>query len=183
VTVDPFTHRVQMLSGTFPVSDENKSLHRFTPVDQLAAGSGAATKTCLHEAYGLQIVDGDAVCTDGAACDADATVNDACVFPVGFCLNVDDPDLAGCDNGSNVAEVSIVAKPASAAIAAVAAQVGAALPLTGSSCFFSDGYYVPVKITGSGTKKDGKGKLKVQVTAADGRKDSDTFKLVCHPVP
>ena len=105
------------------------------------------------------------------------------MFPVGFCLNVDDPDLTACDNSSNITDVSITAKPPSAAIAAAAAQVDSALPLTGSSCFFSDGYYVPVKITGSGAKKDGKGKLKVKVTAADGRKDSDSMKLVCHPAP
>jgi hypothetical protein len=183
VTVDPFTGRVQFLSATFPVSDENKSLHRFTPVDQLFAGPGADTKECLHEAYGLQIVDGQGDCVDGAACDGDGVVNDACIFPVGFCLNVDDSALTACDNGSDVTEVAISAKPASAAIAAAAAQVSGALPLTGSSCFFSDGYYVPVKITGSGAKKDGKGKLKIQVTAADGRKDSDTMKLVCHPAP
>jgi hypothetical protein len=183
VTVDPFTRRVQMLSATFPVSDENQSLHRFTPIDQLAAGSGAVSKACLHEAYGLQLVDGEAECTDGAACDSDGVVNDACVFPVGFCLNVDDPDLAACDNSSDITALAISAKPASAAITAAAAQASSALPLTGSSCFFSDGYYVPVKITGSGTKKDGKGKLKVKVAADDGRKDSDTLKLVCHPAP
>ncbi len=181
VTVDPFTHRVQLLSGTFPVSDENKTLFRFTPIDQLAAGNGAADKACLHEAYGLQIVNGQAECVDGAACDSDGVINDACVFPVGFCLNVDDPDLATCATDSNITAVSIAAKPASAAIAAAAAQVSGALPLSGSSCFFSDGYYVPVKIAGSGSKKDGRAKLKVKVTAADGRKDSDTIKVVCHP--
>lgn len=183
VTLDPFTHRLQLLSGTFPASDENKSLHRLTPIDQLAAGGGADSKDCLHEAYGLDLVDGQADCTDGAACDSDGVVNDACVFPVGFCLNVDDPNLAACDNSSNVTEVAISAKPASAAITAAAAQVSGALPLTGSSCFFSDGYYVPVKIVGAGTKKEGKGKLKIKATAADGRKDSDTLKLVCHPAP
>lgn len=183
VTVDPFTHRVQLLSGTFPVSDENKSLHRLTPIDQLAAGGGANSKDCLHEAYGVQLVDGQAECTDGGACDSDGVVNDACVFPVGFCLNVDDPDLAACDNSNDITELTISAKPASAAITAAAAQASSALPLTGSSCFFSDGYYVPVKITGSGTKKDGQGKLKVKVAAADGRTDSDSLKLVCHPAP
>lgn len=183
VTVDPFTRRVQMLSGTFPISDENKSVHRFTPIDQLAAGDGSAEKECLHEAYGLQLVDGEAVCTDGAPCDGDGAVNDSCLFPAGFCLNVDDPDLGACDTSSAIVEASIVAKPASAAIAAAAAQLASVLPLSGSSCFFSDGYYVPVKITGSGTKKDGKAKLKVKVEAADGRKDADTLKLVCKPAP
>jgi hypothetical protein len=183
MTVDPFTRRVQMLSSTFSAADEDKSLHRFTPVDQLSAGSGATEGECLHEAYGLQVVDGSATCTDGAACDGDGAADDACLFPVGFCFNVTDPGLGDCSTASAVSEVSLSAKPASAAIAAVAAQVAGALPLSAASCFFSDGLYVPVTVTGSGAKKDGKAKLKVKASAADGRKDSDTFKLICQPAP
>jgi len=122
------------------------------------------------------------VCTDGAPCDGDGTVNDACVFPIGFCLNVTDPTLvADCGTTSPVAEVSITAKPGAAAISAVAARIGAALPAVGPTCFFSDGYYLPVKITGSGAKKDGKATVKVSATRADGSKDTDTLKLVCRP--
>ena len=79
-------------------------------------------------------------------------------------------------------EIAISAKPDSAAITTAAAQIGAALPLSGPSCFFSDGVRVPIKLAGT-TKKDGKAKVKVKATAADGRKDSDTYKLVCHPAP
>jgi hypothetical protein len=183
INVDPFTHRVQALSSTFLPSDEGHSLHRFTPIDQLAAGSGAPDKECLLETYGLHVADGVAACTDGAACDADGKVNDSCLFPVGFCLNVDDPSLAECDTSSNIVEASVAAKPVSAAIDDAAKRLAAALPLTGASCVFSDGFYVPVKITGSGAKKDGKAKLKVKVSAADGRKDSDSTQLVCHPAP
>ena len=183
MSVDPFTHRVQMLSSTFSGADEDKSLHRFTPIDQLSAGSGSPATECVHEAYGLQVVDGTAACTDGAPCDNDGTVNDACLFPVGFCLNVSDPNFTDCSTGSNVTDVSISAKPASAAISAAAAKISAALPSAGPTCVFSDGYLVPVAITGSGSKKDGKAKLKVKAEAADGRKDTDSFKLVCHPAP
>ncbi len=183
MTLDPFTHRLQVLSSTFTPTDEDKSLHRFTPIDQLSPGdSGSAETECLFEAYGLQVVDGTATCSDGAACDSDGAENDACLFPVGFCLNVDDPDLATCDTASNVTAVSITANPPAASIADAAARATAALPLTGSTCIFSDGYYVPVKITASG-KKDGKGKLQVKVTNADGGKDSDTVKLICQPAP
>jgi hypothetical protein len=182
LSVDPFTHRVQMLSS-FSGTDEDKSLHRFTPVDQLSAGSGSTETECIHEAYGLQVVDGSATCTDGAPCDNDGTANDACLFPIGFCLNVSDPDLGDCSTASNVTAVSISAKPASTAITAAAARVASSVPLAGPSCFFSDGLYVPVTVTGSGTKKDGKAKVKVKAETADGRKDSDTFKLVCHPAP
>jgi hypothetical protein len=183
MTVDPFTHRVELLSSTFSMvpAAEDKSLHRFTPIDQLRSGdSGSDSTDCLHEAYGLQVVDGIATCVDGTACDSDGIENDACVFPIGFCFNVDDPALDDCDTASTLTEVAISAKPASAAIAAAAARASAALPLSGSTCVFSDGYYVPVKITGSG-KKDGKGKVKVSVANTLGDKDTDTFKLVCQP--
>jgi hypothetical protein len=182
IAVDPITHRVQVLSSTFTGADEDKSLHRFTPIDQLTAGGGSASSDCVHEAYGLQVVNGTATCTDGAACDADGTVNGSCLFPVGFCFNVSDPSLTECDTSSNVSDVTIVAKPSSTAIADAAARVTALLPLSGSSCVFSDGYAVPITVAGT-TKKDGKAKIKVKASTADGRSDSDTFKLVCHPAP
>jgi hypothetical protein len=182
MTVDPLTHRMQVLSSTFTGADEDKSLHRFTPIDQLTAGGGSASSDCVHEAYGLQVVDGTATCTDGAPCDADGIANGSCLFPVGFCFNVADPSLTDCDTSSNVSDVAITAKPSSTAIADAAARVSALLPLSGSSCVFSDGYAVAIKIAGT-TKKDGKAKLKVKTSTADGRTDSDTFKLVCHPAP
>src|SRR5262249_18645687 len=149
ITIDPFTHRVQVLSSTFTGADEDKSLHRFTPIDQLSAGNGSPSSECLHEAYGLDVVDGMATCTDGAACDSDCAVKDSCLFRVGFCLNVDDANFSDCDSGSNITEVTIAAKPESAAITAAATQLSAALPLTGASCFFSDGLRVPVKVAGT----------------------------------
>ncbi len=183
MTVDPFTRRVQILSSTFTGADEDKSLHRFTPVDRLVAGGGSSTSECVHEAYGLELVDGKASCTDGAPCDSDGAVDGACLFPVGFCFNVADIDFASCDTASPVAGVTITAKPASAAVAAAAARLAAVLPLTGSSCVFSDGYYVPVKIARSGTKRNGRATLKVKAAAADGRRDSDTLRLICQPAP
>lgn len=182
VTVDPFTHRVQMLSS-FTGTDEDKSLHRFTPIDPLVAGTGPASTECLHEAYGLALVDGKATCTDGAACDNDGIVNDSCLFPVGFCFDVADPDFPSCANGSNLTEVSISANPVSSTIGSTATRVGTSLPLAGPTCIFSDGYYVPVRITASGARKDGKATLKVKARAADGRQDTDVIKLVCKPAP
>ncbi|MDX2166723.1 MAG: hypothetical protein SF182_06655 [Deltaproteobacteria bacterium] len=183
ITVDAQTHRVQVLSSTFSNAPEDRSLHRFTPIDQLSAGGGSPATDCLQEAYGLQLTDGVAECTDGAACDADGAVNDGCVFTLGFCLNVADPDLAGCSNASPIDSLTIAAKPASAALATASAQISAGLPLSGTTCGFSDGYYVPLKITGAGERKDGKAKVKVTTVAADGRKDSDSYKFVCHPAP
>src|SRR5262249_30310389 len=148
ITGDPFTHRVQVLSSTFTRADEDKSLHRFTPVDQLSPGNGSPHSRGLQETYGLHGGDGTGGWPRGAPCDADGVKNDACLFPVGFCLNVDDPNLSSCDTSSNITEVAIAAKPDSAAITAAAAKVSTALPLSGTSCFFSDGIRVPVKIAG-----------------------------------
>jgi len=183
ITVDPFTQRIEVLSSTFTGGAEDRSIHRFTPVSRLLAGDGAASKECIHELYGVALVTPDAkeaVCVDGAACDADGKINDRCLFPVGFCFNVTDPALPDCSTASPVVNVSLASTPTSVAVQTAAAAVGNALPLTGPSCFFSDGLIVPVKVTSSG-KKAGKGKVKVAAQTEDGRKDSDTFKLVCQP--
>jgi len=182
ITVDPFTHRVDMLSSTFTGAAEDKSLHQFTPIDRLVAGGGADKTDCIHELYGVQLVGKEAACVDGAPCDADGVVNDSCLFPIGFCFNVADPNLGECATTDDIATLSVAAKPASAALTAAANKLASALPLSGSSCGFSDGYALPVKITPAG-KKDGKASIKVQATTADGRKDSDAIKLVCQPAP
>jgi hypothetical protein len=184
ISINPFTQRVEVLSSTFSGATEDKSIHRFTPVSRLAAGKGSAAKECIHELYGVELdPSGAAVCTDGAACDADGVVNDRCLFPVGFCFNVSDPALAACTTSSPVVAASSSSGPASVAIQTAAAAVAGALPLDGPSCFFSDGLLVAVKTTGSGTKKPGKGKVQIKAETADGRKDSDTFKLICQPAP
>ena len=182
MTIDPFTHRVQILSSTFSGADEDKSLHRFTPIDRLAAGGGASASDCAVELYGLDVVGKTAECVDGAACDADGAANGSCLFPIGLCFNVADPDLPDCSDGDDVTEVTLSAKPASAAIATVAAAIDAALPISGSTCHFSDGYALPVAQTPAGAK-DGKATLKVKSRTGDGRTDTDVVKLVCHPAP
>ncbi len=180
-TVDPFTHRVEIISSTFSGAAEDRSLHRFTPVNRLSAGGGSSKSDCINELYGIDMVGKTATCVDGAACDADGKVNDSCLFPVGFCLNVSDPNLADCAPDT-VTDVALAAKPASAAISDAAARIGAVLPLAGPTCVFSDGVTVPVQMTGSG-KKDGKAQVKVIAATGDGRKDADVVKLVCQPAP
>lgn len=181
MALHPFTGRVEILSATFGGADEDKSLHRFTPVDRLTAGKGSPASECVHELYGIALVGNAAVCTDGAACDADGAVNDVCLFPVGFCLNVADADYPECALGE-VTDVIVSAKPASAAIADTAARLTAGLPRSDSTCVFSDGLAVAVRVTPAG-KKEGKATLKVRATTDDGRKDTDVFKLVCTPAP
>ncbi|MEO8602166.1 MAG: hypothetical protein ABI629_06290, partial [bacterium] len=182
VTVDRFTHRVDMLSSTFSGAAEDKSVHQFTPIDRLVAGGTSAKSDCVHEFYGVQLVGKAAECTDGAACDADGQLNDSCLFPIGFCFNVADPTLSQCSAIDSVTALSLSAKPASAALTSAIKGVQSGLPLSGSHCAFSDGYAVPVKATPAGLK-DGKASIKVQTTTADGRKDTDTLKLVCKPAP
>jgi hypothetical protein len=182
MTIDPFTHRVQILSSTFSGADEDKSLHRFTPIDQLVAGGGSSKSDCAVELYGLQVVGKVAECVDGAPCDVDGAENDSCLFPVGLCFNVADPDLTDCSDADDVTEVALTAKPASAAITATANAITAALPITGTTCRFSDGYALPVVQSAAG-KQDGKATLKVKSRTGDGRTDTDTIKLVCKPAP
>ncbi len=181
MTVDRFTHRVQILSSTFTGAAEDKSLHRFTPVDQLVAGGGLPKSDCLQEFYGVKLVGKDAVCVDGAPCDADGKKNGSCLFPVGFCFDVSDPNLSQCTAG-NITDVTVTAKPASPTIAQTAGAIASALPISGSTCLFSDGVTVPVLVAGS-VKKPGKAQVKVQTASDDGRKDTDVVKLVCQPAP
>lgn len=176
MTVDSFTGRVQILSSTFSAADEDKSLHRFTRTDRLVAGGGSPASDCLHEFYGIELVGKEAACTDGAACDGDGEANGICHFPIGFCVNVDDPDLPEC-GGDTISELRIEGKPFSPALAAAAS---ATPPFAAATCLFSDGYALPLKTTGSGVKAN-KATVKVQAVSLDGRKDTDVVKLVCLP--
>lgn len=187
-SVNAFTGRIELLSSTFTGADEDKSIHRFVPTDRLVPGSGSDKTECLHEFYGVELVAPapgrparKAICRDGAACDADGTANDQCVFPVGSCLNVFDLDFPECATDAAIAEFTISVRPASLAINAVGAEIASALPVDESACFFSDGVTVPVRITGSGAKKSGKAKVAISSRNAAGARDKDSVSLVCEP--
>jgi hypothetical protein len=181
LTVDPFTQRVQILSSTFTGAAEDKSLHRFTPISRLVPGNGSPKSECVHEFYGIELVGKDAVCVDGAPCDADGKKNGSCLFPIGFCFNVADPSFGDCASGT-VTTVAVSAKPTSAAVTQAAGTITAALPISSPTCVFSDGVVVPVQVAGS-VSKPGKAQVKVQSTTDDGRKDTDVVKLICQPAP
>ena len=179
-----------MLSSSFTGAAEDKSLHRFTPVENLTPGSGSDRTECLHELYGIALVAPaldrpakKAICVDGAPCDADGRINDECLFPVGSCLNVFDPNFLECDTSTAITEFAVSSRPHSPAIQTMAANVAAALPIAGAtpSCFFSDGVTVPLRVSGSGVKKAGKAKVTVAASNAAGKRDRDTFSLVCEP--
>lgn len=184
ISVHPWTQRVEILSSTFANLDEDKSLHRFARIDSLVPGRGSAKTECVHEFYGVESPNSKAaVCTDGDPCDADGVVNDRCTFPIGFCFNVDDPNFSECDAGNAVTSLQVRANPFSGSVADAVAGINTQLPLSGSTCVFSDGVVVPLKITGAGVKKVGKGKVQVKAATDAGQKDTDTLKLICQPAP
>ncbi len=187
VSVNSFSGRVEALDS-FSFSASDRSLHRFTPVSKLVPGGNDSDAECIQEFYGVELVAAavgeaarSAICVDGAACDADGKANDRCVFPVGLCFKVSDPRFPECAQ-SDVASVTVAAKPTPAEFAAFAQRIQTALPVASSSCFFSDGVTVPVKSTAAG-KKAGKGAVKAKAENAAGRKDSDTVRLICQPAP
>ena len=190
IDADAFTGRVSILSSTFSGVAEDKAIHRFTPVDRLVTGRGSRRTECTNEVYGIELVprrEGararHAICRDGDPCDADGVVNDACRFPVGFCLGLADERLADC-SAAGASSFSVKTKPVAAAVHDTAAVIVADLPLESAACYFSGGMTVPLRIRGD-RKKPGKAKLKV-VVADNGerrRKDRDSIKLVCRAVP
>jgi hypothetical protein len=188
VTANAFTGRVEILSS-FSGTDADHSIHRFVPVDRLEPGRGRKVTECVHEFYGLELASvppggpsRHAACTDGAPCDADGTANGRCLFPVGFCLNVEDSRTPECAPAATVTSVAVSTAPFSVAVAQAAAEMAAALPTLGPACFFSDGITIPVKITQSGPKP-GIGRVQVIAEVSGGAKDADRLRLACHPAP
>jgi len=192
VDVDEFTGRVSLLSSTFVPNDEDLSIHRLVDKSRLLAGKGSEKAECMVEFYGAELVPSSpgkrakrAVCVDGEACDGDGAVNDVCVFPVGVCVNVDDPRFPKCDSAGIAEFVVKKSKPESPEVAVLAAAVAADLPIEGERCYFSDGMRVPVKLGKNDARKDGKGKLKWRARGIgkNPRKDTDKLKMTCRPAP
>lgn len=188
IAVNPFTGRVEVLSSTFSGAAEDKTIHRFIPVARLLPGGTDGASECLHEFYGVELAPPepgaeakDAVCVDGAPCDADGQVNNQCLFPIGSCFNVADPRLPQCSASAALRTFAAKAKRDVRGVTRMQSDVLAALPLTGPSCSFTDGVVVPLKVTASGAKKSGKDKVTVSVEDANGDKDSDSVTLVCRP--
>lgn len=190
VVVDPFTGRIDFLASSFTGADDDKSVHRLVPVDRLVAGGGSSATDCAMEVYGIELVAKSpgmaaraAICTDGAACDADGQADGACTFPLGVCINVDDASLADCTAGELASVELLSAKPASASLQAMVDDLSASLPSSESTCVFSDGVVVPLRVSSSGATRTGKATVKLRgVTGgASPKKDTDVVRLVCEP--
>lgn len=188
ISVNDFTGRIEILSS-FSGTDEDRSIHRFIPVDRLEPGRGRKATQCAHEFYGLALTAArpgnaarKAVCRDGDLCDADGQLNDRCLFPVGFCLNVDDPRTPECQPDSQILNATVSTTPFSPSVARAGEALAAALPVTRTTCVFSDGLVVPVRHTKQG-RKAGTGRIKVEVQLASGKKDTDRIPVVCEPAP
>lgn len=190
VTVNAFTGRIDFLASSFSGADDDKSVHRLTPVSGLVPGGGSTATDCALEVYGVQLVAKDpgmaarsAICTDGAACDADGRVDGTCTFPIGLCMNVADSRLADCTS-SGLASVEVLSsKPDSSELQLMVDDLSAMLPSSEETCVFSDGVRVPVRTSSSGAQRAGKGTLKLRAITDDPspKKDTDVIRLVCEP--
>jgi plastocyanin len=114
-------------------------------------------------------------CTDGDACDADATCgNDSCTLRVAVCVGQSDPNLPACT------------PPAALRRLTVNLRLESALPATpaGSACGAFIDLSVPVKVKRNGRKQPGMLALPANATAERGStpaRDRDKFVLKCLP--
>lgn len=114
-------------------------------------------------------------CTDGDACDADATCgNDQCVFHVAVCINQRDANLGACT------------PPAALRRLAANSRITSAFPntLDGSACGSFLDLTVPVKVKRNGRKQPGMLVLPANATAERGTnpaRDRDKYVLRCLP--
>jgi len=194
IAVDPVTSAVTIVSSAFPSTDENRTLFRFTPRGPLVAGKGGAKGECVVEISGVQLVAKkagkkarDARCHDGdPSCDGDAAVNGSCLFRLGLCMNVADPDFPGC-RPSRVDGLDVSVRPKKLAVPPSLAQwnadLAAALPVIKERCSESDGVPVPLQYNKKGEAKPGKLRIKISARRDDAKpkKDNDKIKLVCLP--
>jgi hypothetical protein len=187
VTVNPFTGRIDFLASSFSGADDDKAVHRLVPIDRLLAGGGSAATDCAMEIYGVELVPKSpgmtarlAICTDGDPCDADGVVDGACTYPVGLCLNVADARLPTCTPSGVTSVQLLAAVPASESLAEMVSSI---VPSAQAACAFSDGYRVPVRETGSGALRPGKGRIKVRAVTGGltPKKDTDAVRFVCQP--
>lgn len=190
VAVDPFTGRIDFLASSFSGADDDKGMHRLIPVDKLEVGGGNTTTDCAMELYGVELVSTkpgqrarSAICVDGAACDADGVADGVCTFPLGVCFNVSDPRLADC---TPVGVQSIELRGAKPEVDSAQALVDAAaalLPSADSTCVFSDGVRVPLRVSSGGSLRASKGFVRLRAVTDDvrPRKDNDIARLVCEP--
>jgi plastocyanin len=149
----------------------------------LVPGGGPTRSDCYVELQvegvdvpGTQVTNGRVVaCTDGDACDADATCgNDQCTFRVAVCINQHDPNLATCTPPAVLRRVT------------VNKRITSALPptLTGSACGGFVDVTVPVKVKRNGRKQPGMLALPANATAerpTNPARDRDKYVLKCLP--
>jgi len=137
-----------------------------------SGGGGPASTDCFlawGDAPGKAIT-----CTDGdPGCDADGAIDGVCTFGLNACTNV---AVGACAATPLDAPPTLLAKGSGAE--ALASAIGG-LPMATEGC--TDGGLVTLAIASSRSKLM-PAKLTLRATAvAGGKKDKDTFKLVCNP--
>ncbi|HEY2774553.1 MAG TPA: hypothetical protein VGK20_10960 [Candidatus Binatia bacterium] len=192
VSVDSFTGRIDFLASTFSGADDDKSVHRLVPIDHLVTGGGNPATDCVMELYGIPLAPASAgrpprvaFCTDGDSCDADGKADGVCHFPLGICLNVSDPRLPTC-TPSSVASIDLLgANPASDELTNLVSAAAALMPTSSSTCAFSAGIPVPLRLLPDGSSRAGKALLHLAATTGDDHphRDNDAVRLVCEPAP
>jgi hypothetical protein len=196
IDVDDFTGRIELVSSTFIGEDEDYRLHALTPIALLTPDGGKSSEVllknkqdCITELYGIELsinehgkLTKEAICHDGAPCDADGAENGSCTFPLGVCVNVDDDRTPLCFSDS-VDSVQLKAKPDNAALSALVSSITAAAPIDDAACFFSDGIEVPIGVSPQGNPKAGRQIVKLKTTSSSplNRKDADSVRLICEP--
>jgi hypothetical protein len=195
IDVDDFTGRIQLVSSTFTGDAEDFRLHSLTPIALIVPDSGGdalgsdSRRDCVGEFYGLELSVNShdkttkrAICTDGAACDADGEEDGKCTFRFGVCLNVTDPRVPNCLSEATVDFSLRKAKPDNTAVTALVTAIQDALPVAGPQCFFSDGVEVPLRVTSKGLKSATQViKIRSDSEVPFKSKDSDVVNLVCDP--
>ena len=157
MTVDPFTHRVQILSSTFAAPTRTSRCTASRRSISSAPAAARRDSECLHEAYGLQVVDGTADLHRRRAVRQRRHGERRLPVPGRLLLQRRRPGLRRLQRRQQRDRAS--ASPPSRPARRSPPRRRRSPPRcrsAGSSCVFSDGYYVPVTITGSGAKKDGK---------------------------
>ena len=137
-----------------------------------SGGGGSASTDCFL-AWGN--APGKAItCTDGdPGCDVDGTIDGVCTFGLSACTNV---AVGACPATPLDAPPTLLAKGSGAE--ALGTAIGA-LPMAIEGC--TDAGLVKLAIAASQSKLK-PAKLTLRATAvAGGKKDKDTFKLVCNP--
>lgn len=191
LSIDPVSGRVSFLASTFTGAEIDRSIHNLVRIKEMeAGGQGPEENECLLEFYGVHFREPKlnqridiAECHDGdPTCDADGVVNDACIFPVGFCVDVEDTRYRSC-SPIDIIDLHLEEKKPLGHLAEAVGRARNALPITGPTCFHSDGIRIRLKVKRSGERRARSKVVRMDVRADPPKQriDNDEFRMRCLP--